>query len=453
MAQHFAAPDGYMGHFGWLCGYSGDAPFLDDATGRFTGLTGSQRAYQGRIAIAMMLDPGNPPIAMPDVPGVAHLPIKNIQKKPFRLMHAKVALLGFRNQENPSRWQLRLLVSTGNWTRQTLEESLDLVWRIDITTEAISNPDAKTRQDCADIHAAWNLLAWIQQHYDSRLLNAAVNGQGSESMNAQNRVRHWIEACSQNAKGQPRIFDNRKKSLLAQLPEKIRAYGEKKRNYLAMGAGFYETSANNGNAPEVPLAILESLYNGGLLTKQRTVDLYVNPLACQGIATALKSLESCGITIRPAVTPALVYGASAQRTLHAKFLFSANIRGNSNNCASAWVYLGSGNLTHPGFARAMSSSAGNLEAGVVLAPDSLYWEKTNTNQEHNVVTNLLPIQRDNVIGGTLPMSAGPAKESRDAKYVEPPVAWLTWHEGREGHELRTDETDAIDIEVLVVLII
>ena len=94
LAQHFDAPEDYTGHFGWLCGYSADAFFLDDATERFTRLTHSQRAHQGRIALAVFLDPGNPPISLLEAPSVAHLPIKDNADKPFKLLHAKVALLG-----------------------------------------------------------------------------------------------------------------------------------------------------------------------------------------------------------------------------------------------------------------------------------------------------------------------------------------------------------------------
>ena len=63
-----------------------------------------------------------------------------MDRKPFRLMHAKVALLGFRsNTDDVERWQLRLIVSTGNWTRATLEDSLDLAWRIDISSADIKS--------------------------------------------------------------------------------------------------------------------------------------------------------------------------------------------------------------------------------------------------------------------------------------------------------------------------
>lgn len=447
LAQHFDAPEDYTGHFGWLCGYSADALFLDNATERFTRLTRSQRAHQGRIALVVLLDPGNPPISLQEVPGLAHFPITDHANKPFRLLHAKVALLGFRHQENYSQWQLRLLVSTGNWTRQTLEGSLDLVWRIDITSESLSNLDASVIQDCADIKAAWKLLEWIRQLFDTRLLKASASGHLSETTNALQEVSQWIDVCSKNAQGQPRIFDNRDKSLLSQLPRKVKACGDVKRNYLAMGSGFYEASTDHGKPPEVPVAIVNAIRGQGLLTTKPEVDLFVNPMACQAIATTAKPLRECGITIRPAAVPPIVFGEGAQRTLHAKFLFSANYRENSNACTSAWVYLGSGNLTHPGFANKMSASAGNLEAGVVFAPNSLCWKENKTTQGHQVVTNLLPIQWESEIGDATSLSAGSGMEQRDAIYIAPPVAWLTWHEADGVRELRTEEHSATEFEV------
>lgn len=448
LAQHFDAPEDYTGHFGWLCGYSADALFLDDAAERFTRFTHSQRAHQGRVALAVFLDPGNPPVSLLDAPGVAHLPFIDDVNKPFRLLHAKVALLGFRNQENYNQWHLRLLVSTGNWTRQTLEESLDLIWRIDISSESINNLDAHIKRDCADIKTAWDLMTWIQKLFDTRLLDASADGRLSESMNALTQVTQWINACSEKAQGQPRIFDNRSKSLLSQLPEKIRVGGEAKRNYLAMGSGFYEASDDPLKPPEVPLEILKTLRDAGMLTAKPELDLYVNPNACQAIATSLQPLHDYGITVRPAAIPTIVFGDGARRSLHAKFLFSANSRQNSNGCTSPWVYLGSGNLTHPGFANKMSAAAGNLEAGVVFAPKSLYWEKRKAIPEHLVVTNLMPIQWVEEICDTTPLSAGPDMKQRDPIYFAPPVTWLVWQETDSVGELHTDDSRAADVEVL-----
>ncbi len=448
LAQHFDAPEEYIGHFGWLCGYSADALFLNDATERFTRLTNAQRAHHGRIALAIMLDPGNEQIGFRDAPGVLHLPITDISNKPFRLLHAKVALLGFRHQEHHDQWRLRLLVSTGNWTRQTLEESLDLVWRIDVDSESLRHPDADIRQDCTDIEAAWALLAWTQPLFDTRLLEAAFSGHFSEAPNPLQEVSEWVNVCSSKAQGQPRVFDNRRRSLLSQLSKKINTNGPVKRNYLAMGSGFYETSAIATKPPDVPIAIIDKLREAGLLTAKPEVDLYVNPTACQAIATSVHSLKTCDITVRPGPISEIVFGAQAQRSLHAKFLFSANYRNNSNACTSAWIYLGSGNLTKPGFCNKMCPQAGNLEAGVVFTPNTLYWCKDKTNQDDRVVTNLLPIQWTKEIDDTTPLSAGSSMVEQEAAYVAPPVAWFDWSQIDGMHELRTDEPRATDIQVL-----
>lgn len=84
----------------------------------FSGLTRARRAHQGRILLAVMLDPGNPQVTPAEAPGALHLPVKRTGL-PFALLHAKVAVLGFQSAD---RFVLRIIVSTGNWTRQTLEE-------------------------------------------------------------------------------------------------------------------------------------------------------------------------------------------------------------------------------------------------------------------------------------------------------------------------------------------
>jgi len=116
LAQLFKPPEQHRGAFGWLCGYSADAGFLEDALERFSDLTRDRRAHQGRILLAVMLDPGNPQITPAEPPGALHLPVM-AAKLPFALLHAKVAILGFQGADG---FVLRVIVSTGNWTRQTL---------------------------------------------------------------------------------------------------------------------------------------------------------------------------------------------------------------------------------------------------------------------------------------------------------------------------------------------
>ena len=423
LAGHFDAPDDYVGHFGWLCGYSADAPFLDDALTRFTRMTAAQRAGQGRIFLAVMLDAGNPPILSTDVPGVAHLLLKKGQ--PFRLLHAKVALLGFRHRTEPGRWWLRLLVSTGNWTRQTVEESLDLAWRLDVTQEGCEEAADGIGQDRADIRAAWDLLQWLQGYVDTRLLDATTDGRPSESSLARQCMVRWLDACGARAEA-PRFFDSRKASLLKGLLKKLNNHGVKRCSRLVLGSGFFE-SGTDARKELVPLRIVRELKENSFLTSRPRVDIFVDPDSCQVMAKAgtLDSLKNAGFHLRPAAPPEAVFGERATpRTLHAKFIFSAaSGRKDEDACCGAWLYLGSGNLTQPGFIDKMSSTGGNLEAGVLLfPPEGLRWKQkngVNGVDAGKVITNLLPVQWDTEITTADALKSGPGKEEQREAFFAP----------------------------------
>jgi hypothetical protein len=103
--------------------------------------------------------------------------------------------------------------------------------------------------------------------------------------------------------------------------------------------------------------------------------------------------------------------------LHAKFLFSANSRDNSNVCNSSWLYLGSGNLTVPGFTSRMDSTIGNLEAGVLLVPKGLRWRAAKGVLQHQIVTNVLPLQwEDDVSQSGAALAAGSDMADREAQF-------------------------------------
>lgn len=431
LAQHFSSPEGYIGHFGWIVGFSADSAFMNDAVERFTGHTKMQRASQGRIALALFLNEHNPPITMQDAPGVAHLPFADLKKKPCRLVHAKVAILGFRGEdaERQGKWCVRLLVSTGNWTQQTLEESLDLAWAVDIYSDTLHQPNAATKTACADIKAANALFTWLRDgadgFFDTRLLKATQEAQDTQIV-----VNNWIAQCEKKAKGSPRFFDNRKSSLFQSLSKLVKKTGDVKRNYLALGSGFYE-----GGKATIPQKIIAKLQDSSFLTKKPEIDIFVNPAACQSIA-ALQD-EDVDFFVRPAVAPAWMKDKNNERSLHAKFLFSANYRDGSNHCSSAWIYLGSGNLTNPGFMQKMSATKGNLEAGILFAAEGLLWYRNKKGEPASkIITNLLPIEQDDRNLEALTLEAGEPWEAELPSHFAPPVAWLMWHESEGACELR-----------------
>ncbi|WP_233827708.1 hypothetical protein [Paraburkholderia sp. ZP32-5] len=429
LVQHFDPPTGYVGAFGWLCGYSADADFLDMAAERFTGQARAQRAHAGRIALAVMLDPGNPLIAPIDAPGVASLSMYEAKQKTFELLHAKVALLGFRDPHDPARWVVRLLVSTGNWTRETLEETLDLVWRVDVASDALEAPDAQTQLSCSDIHAAHDLLVYLADYFDQRLLTLSGGDYPSDTNQWRNQLDRWLDRIAECKRGHPRFFDNRNHSLLAQLAKCIERAGITAAcHYLAMGSGFYETAKSESAVPKVLRRIVETLKEKGRLTRQCEIDVFVNPLGCQAVAQSVNELAAEGFVVRPAHPPAMLFPDGDARKLHAKFLFAANKREGFNNCTSAWIYLGSGNLTGPGFDTKAALGRGNLEAGVVFAPEGLCWYQKAGVAPAQVVTNLLPMQWSAQYDSDTGLTAGGDMPVRPQVSIASPVAWVTWIE-------------------------
>lgn len=416
LAQHFAAPDEYIGEFGWMCGYSADAAFMGIAAERFTAESPATRGSHGCCRLGLLLDPGNPQLTSAVVPGVIHFPVKHLNL-PFLLLHAKVAVLGFRRLDNPRDWQLRVLVSTGNWTRATLEGNIDLAWRVDIDSRVL---DGTTTGDCADLAAAWNLLTWLRGFFDTRILDALPAGRSdTETQMAQQNLSLWIGQAAANAQGTARFIDNRGQSLWSHVKRKVEKTKVVSRNYLAMGSAYYQ-GANGTQLPSVLKTLLMDLHVAKQLTATAAIDLYVNPEACQAVAVAASAISADGWTVRP---PRKQEG---HNFMHAKFIFSANRRSGSNQYSNPWLYFGSGNLTGPGLLKKASAAGGNLEAGVVLAPEYLLRQQGPGDDPAYVVENLLPIQWAEEVTAAGALQQGDDMADHHAQFVAPPVAWLQW---------------------------
>jgi hypothetical protein len=410
----FEPPEDHIGCFGWLCGYSADAFCMNDAAERFTRRTKRRRAADGDVSLGLILDPGSPRLSTVDVPGVLHLPLP--PRCPFSLMHAKVALLSFRHVKDGARWCLRLIVSTGNWTRETLEESLDLAWTVEVASDALNAEQAGMR--LVDLKAGSTFLASLRAMIGPSPLDAAsrVTSEAVKSVDA------WCSAAAAKAPHniRSRFIDSWTQALLPQIVTRITSG---KRNYLAMGSGFYE-GGDSGALPSVPATIVKALSSAGLQTPKVDIELFVNPDGCQAVAGALPAIKRAGWTVRRP-------GHNPSRSLHAKFLFGAGSDGRSRRCLRAWVYLGSGNLTRPGLLLA-APAGGNLEAGVVFAPDNLVWEEA-TEVGTVLVQKILPIAWDaatEILDGDV--QAGSDMPDRPPAYLAPPVPYLHWTSTPDG---------------------
>ncbi|KQW57053.1 hypothetical protein [Variovorax sp. Root411] len=423
LLQHFASPDDYVGTFGWLCGYSADASFLDAAAERFTQQAGGQRGYAGKLALVVLLDRGQPQILPHEAAGVLHAPLRDATR--FALLHAKVALLGFRHVQAPERWRMRLLVCTGNWTRQTLERSLDLAWSVEVGAEDLESREPQSLQARADVAAAWDLLQWLMPLFDLRALAAEPH---SLTGLARGQFASWCEALPRRNLPRPRFFDSRNRSLLRQLPDLARRQaGEADRNTLVLGSGFYE-GGEGGQAPVALVRIVDALKEAGMVTASCDVSVIVEPTDCQAVATALPAMHQLGWRVWPAGQPEFL-GRPA-RSLHAKFVFASSYRKNSNTCLNGWLYLGSGNLTAPGFLN--PCPRGNLEVGVVVGEDSLYWHKSRGLPSELWAGNRLPLQWEREVLDAQELQGGPGMPDRPPVFEAPPVAWCRYLSAQDG---------------------
>jgi hypothetical protein len=401
---------------------------MEAALERFTRLTGGQRGVEGKIRLALILDPSSPQIIPSGVPGMLHVPVR--EKRPqFGLLHAKVAVLLFRraDESEPTSWNLRLIVSTGNWTRETVDRSIDLYWFIEIARSALEQPTDATCQHAADFLVAWDFLSWILREccgHDPKEAKGYLSMLGA------------LEEAIQALKNVPapdsktRFFDNRREALIDLVIDRANALtGLSKRNYLALGSGFF-SGANSGDdsgrdAFETIEAIRKRLVETELLTKKPELDLVVNRGACQGVAAAGPALRARGWTIRP---PSYL-GQMTDHFLHAKFVFSA--LDNDAKAARPWLYLGSGNITQQGFMN--KASAGNLEAGVVIHLKTLNWRSSGRRgPSADDVGYALPLQWSSELSPAETLSAGEELENAVSHFLAPPVSFFTWEANSDG---------------------
>lgn len=421
LASYFAPPRGFKGEFGLVTGYSADAEFFNDALEKFTLNMKGQRAYQGGISLALMLDPNHPQISPIACPGLLHLAFKNDATKQFNLLHSKVALLTFKAIDSDEQF-IRLIVSTGNWTRQTLEDSLDLVWSIDVK---LDNEDA---QGNADILASYHFLSDVLTYFDTTILNNSGNSKLiSDTHNKYAMFHKLLDEVFVEGNIKPRFFDNRSASLLEQLPALVKHHcNDKKRNYLALGSGFYEGSLSEG-VPNVISAIHQRLSDESLLTKNAEKDIIVNQQSCQSIANSLNSLEENNWQVLKAYDP-LYQGGQIQRSLHAKFIFSAKYSQTDDECKRSWAYLGSGNLTGPGFIQKASTFGGNLEAGVVFKPKGITW--FGEDNPESAISLKLPVCFDEsyYLTEASQLSAGSEMPEHDAEHLSLPISYFVIEE-------------------------
>ena len=384
----FMPPKDCFGDFGFLCGFTATPKVMGQIRRSFTG-------EMARPVLAAFIHPTINAIS--DISGLAWMWMR-LQDRGYNLLHAKVALLGFRKRDEDG-YTIGLAVSTGNWTQDPLTDSIDLFWSIDLQT------DDPQDQDIADIRAAWNMFEWLRERGDCALIEREYDGALPYA-----RLEGEIKRLPTSTLP-PRFIDSRSEALLPQVVDRL-GLG-KKADRLILGSGYFEAEGD-GSAGLLE-RFRERLVEEKLLKKSATLDLFLNPLSCQGLAMRGPALTAAGWNLRRPISA--MHGEDGR--LHAKFV----LLGAGHDEAVGRVYLGSGNLSRNGFEKA-ASAGGNLEAGVVVdLPKGLNW-RSRKNIKHGFAT-LLPIQFNETVEPSK-LQSGSGFVLPEEPETLPPASWLNW---------------------------
>ena len=391
----FTPPDDFHGDFGWVSGFTGHPDVLEEVANRFT-----HGARRRQASVAVFLHPADQHLPMRR--GIL-VPFRRTDVPlPFQLLHAKVAVLHFNGKKGSL---LRLVVSTGNWTHDPLETSLDLFWIVEWRQDQEND-----RQVAADILAAAEMFEWLRGFFDSAVLDLDIGGSRAED-----GLRQAIRLLPKTKLPPSRFLDTRRRALQPQVIEHLSAKGVVKRSRLIMGSGYFEA----GEDAEVGVlrTFLQDLIEARLATRNCEVDVVLNAESCQGLVAQKEALVNTGWKLRP---PYAAHFPGAK--LHAKFLFGA---GGGTFCRNPWCYIGSGNLSRIGFTRAVRGG-GNLEAGVVFVPEGyVNWK----GHDENSLASRLPINLEATVDPGNLKVGDPFEALGNAAEV-PPVSYLRWCDGK-----------------------
>jgi hypothetical protein len=322
-------------------------------------------------------------------------------------------------------------VSTGNWTRQTVEESLDLAWSIEVDSAELAAHDgdhaSELAERCADVKPPGG--CWVSSRACSTCacstpaaraatarrwrpgtasppgLPAAwlppARGRASSTTGGSRCSNSWCRCCG---------------------PRRGRA-----RNYLAMGSGFFEAAADAraGQLPTVLAAIVAALRGAGLLTASATVDVFVNPLACQGVAGAVGAIGEAGWSVRPAAAMEAVFGRHARQPARQVPVQ----RPGAQQLGGLRRRVGVSGLRQPhrsGFRQPDVGPRRQPGGRRDLRARGLEWPRGGRRAPATLVTNLLPLQWDDEFSADAPPAAGTEMPEPGEARVAPPVAWLVW---------------------------
>lgn len=423
----FSPPDEKRtGVFGLVCGLSAEDSFIDAALENFTRINSGQRKHATNLSLTLFIDFHNPPLV--SVPGLYNAPpALGVEYRKARLMHAKVALLGFGEAAAGKPDYYRLIVSTGNWNKEAVNSNINLVWFCDYNLSDLDSDEAAVAAaDILESLSFWERLlgttdlgaGYYQIAKPARLRVEAFIANIREAIpTAKRHIRPRFISNILNEKAPGTSLGFQADSIGAQVLKRFQDRNEPRRNTLICGSGFFENpEQDSSQEPEVIRDLYESLSESRVLTSRPSKWLMINPgtsgAAGKWLAANKDNVLNWEIGRPRHPDSKTVLG------FHAKYVFIGNI--NAESVTNGFLYLGSGNLSKQGFKLA-PGTGGNIEAGVILRTERFdtvaeLCTCLGIDPEENLDLNELP---DNI-------SNEDTEQSTALIQLPPPIASCKW---------------------------
>ncbi len=446
----FSPPAGLQGIHALMCAYSADTGFFEQALDKFTSVSPQSRLARGSIDATLLLDPDHQVFEAQIIPGLCQLHPRPPETRPwqFKKMHAKVALLSFGRCRAGAAEHFRLIVSTGNWTEASAKNLIEMAWYIDIPW------DSDEAADLRDLHACATFFKQLLPCYHNE---PPLGDRAMKQLNC---------ALSRGIAAGPRTLTRFSSSLpvtgtdtaqpLLSRFETASQVEANDRNFMVCGSGFYEDDIGTDIAPRVLGMLTSNLRRSGLLTKEPETMVIANPDFGGQVARHFKNAaETTYALYRPKDTVA--GDRSARTRLHAKFIYIGRLR--DENLSSGLLYIGSGNLSFPGFIQsprhagsktADPANIGNIETGVFIQTNNT-GDSTENMDTRGKLCRFLPVgsrlkQEDVELQG----HADPGEEFHPAAKPCPPILAFTIGSGNSlfphwALELPVDTAVELDV--------
>ncbi|MBT3367682.1 MAG: hypothetical protein HN416_11050 [Nitrospina sp.] len=435
----FSPPDeNSKGVFGLMCALSADTSFMESVLKNFTGLGKKQRSQSGHCVLTLFLNPEHGQLS--SSPGLAwgHPLTREQQPKKIEMMHAKVALLGFGKAAKNRPDYYRLIVFTGNWTSEAVNNSINLVWYCDYNLESKGNQ----QQEASDLLEAvefWRTLLGLDKE------SKRPRGYYRLSKEIRDKITEFLNVLSAHVRKPgkiivPRFFSNlhenkakkngifEKDSIGAQVIQKI-CNDKKRRNAICCGSGFFEQAGEKPQEPEILVGLVDSLKPREARTKKKSYRnkyLVINPPTSGAAGHWLKNTPARKHTWS---FYAPLHPDNDNAPLHAKYIFTANF---VKRYTSGLLYFGSGNLSRQGFAFG-PGTGGNVEAGVFL--------KVKESFQEDELFKMLGIDDVQFKASDIPddIENENTEKGRQTTSPPPPISSCVWDRGNRLLSLDWDQ--------------